>query len=249
MRTGMHIGRTVRALALATFTVAGTVLAGCSGGSQRIDSSVPFSDFRNVSGTWRITALTGAGKRLTCQDPDSILGSPLTELTDRGVVVASCGANDTYTFSTMNSAGRGRYRIDALGNSEEGAYQVSGENLILVRDTANGAGLSAPLQRMVLRITVDGENLIFSPVAQPTAYRKLADPAFNEDGSINAANVTPVLNSDDTVNVIVLPNTDTVPIVQPDLSIVPGIPDSAKDATDTPGFVRRYDVSFTVKKL
>lgn len=251
MRTGMHIGKTVRALALAGFTVAGTVLAGCSGGTQRIDSQVPVGASRNVTGVWRIAALTGAGKRLTCQDPSSILGSPITELTDRNVVVAACGARDTYTFGAMDVAGRGRYRIDALGNSEEGTFQVKDNTLTLVRDTANGAGLPTPLQKLIFRIDTDGANLVFTPVAQPAAYRKIvaSDPAFNDDGSLNSANLTPVLNSDNTVNIIVLPDTDTVPVVQPDLTISTVNPLSARDASDTPGFVRRYQVSYTVQKL
>ncbi|MFM7320305.1 MAG: hypothetical protein ACKO5K_02120 [Armatimonadota bacterium] len=252
MVSGMQNGRTVRAMALAGLSVAATVLAGCSGGANRFDPNVPVSRTRDIAGDWRVTNLSINGRSVSCQDPENIFGDPITNLTDKNVVVASCGPTDTYTFGPANTAGEGAFEIREGNNVGAGTYTVSTDQVVLVRTSANGTALSAPLQRVVFAIKDTTTGIQLVPVAQKTAYRKLREDedAFNEDGTLRASNVTPVLNDDAirSINTIVLPNTDVHPIVHPDLTITVGLPSSASVATDTPGFVKRYGVTVTLKK-
>jgi len=250
--SGTQNGRTIRAMMLAGVSVAATVLAGCSGGANRIDPNVPVSRTRDIAGEYRVTNLSMNGRSVSCQDPENIFGDPVTNLTDKNVVVASCGPTDTYFFGPANAAGEGSYEIREGGNVGGGTYTVSTSQVVLVRTSANGTALAAPLQRVVFSIKDTANGIQLIPVAQKTAYRKLREDedAFNEDGSLRADNVTPVLNDDAirSINTIVLPDTDVHPIVQPNLEVVVGLPSSASVATDTPGFVKRYGVAVTLKK-
>lgn len=250
MQFSMQFGKMARASALAGIAVAAVVSSGCAGGANRIDPKVPAARVRDISGTWGVTSLANNEKFVTCQDPNNILGSAVSELVDRGVVVSSCGPSDTFTFGPSDNSGNGTYTVEALGNVSEGTYTVEKERVTLVRTRSNGAALAAPLQKIVYAIvdTADGIDLV--PVAQPVAYKLRSNelPATDEDGRVIVENLTPVLNADNTVNTIVLPNTDSVAVVQTDLTVKVGNFVTTNDVTDTPGFVRSYFVKRSLRK-
>ncbi len=250
MQFSMQFGKMARASALAGIAVAAVVAGGCAGGANRIDPKVPAPKVRDISGTWGITSLANTEKFVTCQDPNNILGDSVSELIDRNVVVASCGPSDKFTFGPSDNAGNGTFAYESLGNVSEGTYTVERERVTLVRTRSNGAALAAPLQKIVYSIVDTADGLDLVPTSQPVAYRLRSNelPATDEDGRVIVENLTPVLNTDGTVNTIILPNTDSVAVVQKDLTVKVGNFVTTNDVTDTPGFVRSYFVKRSLRK-
>lgn len=224
------------------------VAAGCAGGGSSIDGSVPSLNVtRSISGVWRRYQIGIEGTRVSCPDPKSLLAPSTRELTINNIVVDTCGSSENLIFGAPSSPGRGRYHINSLRGTEDGSYTISGSSLVLVRDMVNGVYLKnlspaqAP-QRTVYSVTFDDVENTFRvvPVSQSVRLKKkdTSLPAFREDGSLIATNVTPVLNSDGTVNTIILPTINDVAVVNSDLSITVGpVADGAK-SDDTPGFAR-----------
>lgn len=225
------------------FGLAAVTIAGCGGSN---DGAVPPPTVsRNISGVWRRYQIAIEGTRVSCPDPKELLAPNTRELTINNVVVDTCGSGESLTFGTSTSAGTGRYRLATLRGTEDGTYTITGDTLTLVRDTVNGTYLknlvpAQPSQRTVYSITLVNNVIRMTPVSQPVALKKVdsSKPAFREDGSIIASNVTPVLNGDGTVNTVVLPGTNDVATVNPDLSITVGPIASGSNADDTPGLVR-----------
>lgn len=225
--------------------MASIALTGCGSST---DSSVPATNqTRDIAGIWRRYQIGIEGTRVSCPDPASLLAPATRELTVNSIVVDTCGSNESLIFGTPSSPGKGRYHLGTLRGTEDGFYTISGTTLTLVRDTVNGTYLKnltpaqAP-QKTVYTLSFDSSNdtLRIVPVAQSALLRKRDSslPAFREDGSLIASNVTPVLNSDGTVNTIVLPGINDVAVVNPDLSITIGPISAGAGADDTPGLVR-----------
>ncbi len=233
------------------FGLASVVMAGCSGGSS--DSAVPPPTLsRSVAGIWRRTHIGIEGTRVSCPDPKSLLAPNTRELTINSIVVDTCGSNETLIFGTATSLGKGRYRLIGLRGTEDGSYVLTGSTLTLVRDAINGTYLKnltpaqAP-QRTVYSVVLSGDSMTFVPVSQPVGLVKKdsAMPAFREDGTIIASNVTPIRNTDGTVNTVVLPGVNDMAVVNSDLSITVGAVASGANADDTPGLVRVRGVENT----
>jgi len=191
---------------------------------------------------------------VSCPDPKSLLAPSTRELTINSVVVDTCGISEKIVFGAPSGLGRGRYHIDSLRGTEDGTYTISGANLVLVRDMVNGVYLknmvpAQPAQRTVYSVSFDDteKTVRIVPVPQPVALKKKdsSAPAFREDGSLIADNTTPVLNSDGTVNTIILPTSNDVAVVNSDLSITVGPIASGANANDTPGLVRVRGVENT----
>ena len=250
MQYSTQFGKIARASALAGIALAGVVFAGCSGGDNRIDPKVPARAVRDIAGSWGVTAIANNERFVTCQDPNNILGGPVAELKDRNVVVASCGATDAFTFGPSDAAGNGTFTYESLGTVTEGSYFVEKDKLTLVPTRANGSVLSAPLPKSVYSLIDTSEGIELVPISQSAAYRLRASdlPKVDNTGRVLVDNLTPILNADGTVNTIILPNTDTVPIIQSDLTIHVGPSVDPADVTDTPGFAREYFVKRTLRK-
>jgi hypothetical protein len=226
------------------FGLASVALAGCSGGS--LDPAVPPATLtRDVAGIWRRYQIGIEGTRVTCPDAKDLLAPNTNELIVGRIVVDTCGSSEMLVFGTQTSLGKGRYRLVTLNGTEDGSYTLTGATLTLVRDAVNGTYLKnlspaqAP-QRTVFSVTVVEGVMRIVPLSQPVGLTKKdsSQPAFREDGSIIASNVTPIMNSDGTVNTVVLPGINDVAVVNPDLSITIGPVASGSNADDTPGLVR-----------
>ncbi len=233
------------------FGLAAVVVAGCSGGST--DSEVPPpTQSRNVAGAWRRHQIGIEGTRVSCPDPASLLAPNTRELTINNIVVDTCGSNETLIFGESTSLGKGRYRMVTLRGTEDGNYILTGDTLTLVRDAINGTYLKnlSPTQspqRTVYSVKLDKDSMTIVPISQPVGLTKKDStlPAFREDGSIIASNIVPILNSDGTVNTVVLPGTNDSAVVNSDLSITVGPVASGSSADDTPGLVRVRGVENT----
>jgi len=257
LRKGMQFGNMVRALALAGVAVAGTVSAGCSGGTNRFDPNVPVFETRDIRGVWEVSALSNNERFVTCQDPDTIVGNPVTHLLDRGVILGSCSPTDAYEFipnDPVRDNGTGRFVIRVMGVESKGSYVVEKSKLTLRREEIAGVPLKGteggePIQKLVFSIvdTADGIELV--PVQLPVAYvpKNNADP-IDDDGNVVVANIAPKMNSDNTVSTIILPHGDAVPVIQTDLSVAIQNVFSASQNTDTPGFVRSFFVKPRLRK-
>lgn len=225
------------------FGLAAVAMAGCGGST---DSTVPPPTVsRNISGVWRRYQIAIEGTRVSCPDPKELLAPNTRELTINNVVVDTCGSSESLTFGTPTSVGTGRYRLVTLRGTEDGTYTITGDTLTLVRDAVNGKYLknlvpAQASQRTVYSVSIVNSVIRITPIAQPVSLKKVDSslPAFREDGSIIASNVTPVPNADGTINTIVLPGTNDVATVNPDLSITVGPIASGAGTDDTPGFVR-----------
>jgi hypothetical protein len=225
------------------FGLTSVAMTGCGG---HTDSAVPPATLsRNVAGVWRRTQIGIEGNRVSCPDPKELLAPNTRDLTVNNVVVDTCGSKETLVFGTSTSRGRGRYRLTSLRGTEDGSYVLTGSTLTLVRDAVNGTYLrnlipSQVAQRTVYSVVLDGETMRFTPTSQPVGLTKKdsSQPAFREDGTLIASNLTPILNADGTVNTITLPGVNDVAVVNSDLSITVGPLATSGNADDTPGLVR-----------
>jgi hypothetical protein len=225
------------------FGLATVAIAGCGGSS---DSAVPPQTVsRNIAGVWRRSQIGIEGTRVSCPDPKNLLAPNTRELTINNIVVDTCGSSETLILGTATTPGKGRYRMVTLRGTEDGNYAFSGDTLTLVRDAVDGTYLKNQVppqasQRTVYSVVLVDNTITISPVAQPVGLKKVnaALPAFREDGSIIASNVTPVINSDGTVNTVVLPGVNDVATVNADLSITIGSIAAGTGTDDTPGLVR-----------
>ena len=228
-----------------TLGIASFALAGCGG---TIDSSVPATNLtRDIAGIWRRYQIGIEGTRVSCPDLASLLAPATRELTINNIVVDTCGSNENLVFGSPSAPGKGRYHLATLRGTEDGFYTISGSTLTLVRDTANGTYLKnlAPVQapqKTVYNLLFNDTNktLRIVPIPQTVALTRKDSslPAFREDGSLIASNLTPVLNKDGTVYTIILPGTNDVAVVHEDLSISVGPIAGGSSADDTPGLVR-----------
>ena len=233
------------------FGLACVALGGCSGGSQ--DASVaPVTLTRDIAGIWRRYQIGIEGTRVSCPDAKELLAPSTRELVVNSIVVDTCGSNEMLVFGTQTSRGKGRYRFITLRGTEDGSYTFTSDSLTLVRDAVNGTYLrnqnpSQAPQRTVYSVTVVEGVMRLVPVSQPVGLTKKdsGKPAFREDGTIIASNVTPVLNADGTVNTVVLPGFNDVAIVNSDLVITVGSVATGANADDTPGLVRIRGVENT----
>lgn len=225
------------------FGLAAVAIAGCGGSN---DGAVPPPTVsRDISGTWRRYQIGIEGTRVSCPNAKDLLAPTTRELTVNSVVIDTCGASESLILGTASSPGKGRYRLITLRGTEDGTYTFNGGSLTLVRDAVNGTYLknlspAQPAQRTVYNVSLVGTVLTMTPVSQPVGLKKVdaSQPAFREDGSIIASNVTPILNADGTVNTVVLPGVNDVATVNTDLSITIGPIASGSNADDTPGLVR-----------
>jgi hypothetical protein len=211
--------------------VAAIVGTACSGGSDRIDSSLPPPNvLNNLAGVYRKASITAEGKFVTCPDfsAGSNLGSPKSDLVVNGVVVDSCSTDDLLILGpTDKPGGTGRYRLVSLTGVEDGNYHPTSSQLELTRDLINGTKIApAPLQRVVMNATFNADGtLTLAAAPQPVGYALKAGftSGFNSDGSLNSAAVEPQVDPvTRTTNVIVLPGINDIPQVNSDLSITVG---------------------------
>jgi hypothetical protein len=240
---------------VAAGTIVGTA---CSGGSNRIDSSLPPPGVvRELAGVYRKASITAEGKTVTCPnfDPSGAnLGSPRSELTVNGVVLDTCSNEDTLILGTLDTArGTGRYRIVSLSGTEDGTYRATSSQLVLIRDLINGVKIApAPLQRLVMNATFNADgSLSLTPAVQPAGYtlRSGFTSAFNSDGSLNGAAIQPAVDPvSGTANVIVLPRMNDVAQLNRDLSISVGPVANSLRVIDPPGYPRVRQIAQSYAK-
>lgn len=239
--------------------VAAIVGTACSGGSDRIDSSLPPPEvLSNLAGVYRKASISAEGKFVTCPDftSGSNLGSPKSDLVLNGVVIDSCSTDDILILGTTATAGGvGRYRIVSLAGTEDGNYQATDKQIVLTRDLVNGVKLSpAPLQRVVMNASYNSDGTL-SLSAAPQSVGYTLNPGFttgfNADGTLNAAAVTPTIDPvTRTTNVIVLSNINDVAQVNSDLSISVGPVANPLNIVEPVGYPRvRATVQNFTKKI
>ncbi len=240
--------------------VAAIVGTACSGGSDRIDSSLPPPNvLNNLAGVYRKASIAGEGKSVTCPnfDPSGAnLGSPKSELVVNGVVVDTCSTDDELILGpTDKPGGTGRYRIKSLAGTEDGNYHPSASALILTRDLINGVKIApAPLQRVVLSASFNADGtLTLTPATQPVSYSLKAGftSGFNSDGSLNGSAIEPTVDPvTKTTNVIVLPRINDYAQVNRDLSISVGPVGDSRLIIEPTGYPRvRAIVQNFVKRV
>jgi hypothetical protein len=240
--------------------VAAIVGTACSGGSDRIDSSLPPPNvLNNLAGVYRKASIAGEGKSVTCPDFErngANLGSPNSELIVNGIVVDTCSTKDELILGpTDKPGGTGRYRIVSLAGTEDGNYHASASQLILTRDLINGAKIApAPLQRVVMSASFNSDGtLTLTPASQPVSYSLKTGftSGFNPDGTLNGKAITPTVDPvSKTTNVIVLPRINDYARVNRDLTISVGPVGDSREVIDPPGYPRvRAIVQQFVKRV
>lgn len=231
-------------------------IAGCSGGTNRTDNSVQVAiTTRAIDGVWRKSSIATRTRWVSCSDPNqTIIGSPISELTENGVVVDTCSPYESIIVGATDSKGNGRYRLVGQRSTEDGAYHFDGTTLTLTRDTIDSVPFknkvpAQPNQRLVFRVTFNDADQSFTitPVPQTVALKKVdaTQPAFRADGTLVVENVTPVLNADKSISVIILPELSDFATVNSDLSVSVGPTASPAGVVDPPGFPKQHSVSFT----
>lgn len=198
----------------------------CSGGSNRAVTSLPPADILSaVPGVYRKTSITAEGKTVSCPSSSELLvGTTKGTITVNGIVVDTCTGDDALILGASTAAdGSGRYRIVTASGTEDGKYYPGASQLTLVQDRVNGAALPAgtPKHRTVLSATLTSSGVTqVVAVAQPVSFKlKGTTPAFNADGSLNAAAITPTTNADGSVNSIVLTLVNDIAYLNSDLTV------------------------------